>query len=207
MVLVVDYGMGNVGSVLNALNYLGAKGIVSNKKSDFKKASHIILQGVGSFGDGMSNLRAAGLADILNNEVLENQKPFLGICLGMQMLAGRGEEGGKHKGLGWIKGTVRRFRVNEKKFRLPHVGWNDVSIEEKSVLFDGVNNPIFYFVHSYHFEISEKGIIEGKCKYGETFNAVVEKGHIFGVQFHPEKSQGEGIKVISNFINLKNESG
>ena len=200
MVVIVDYDMGNVGSVKNALDFLGVSSILSREPQDLQAASHIILPGVGAFKDGMDNLRRFGLLPVLQKEVLEKKKPFLGVCLGMQLLAEAGEEGGHHEGLSFVKGTVRKFRTDPKKFRIPHIGWNDVVPQKDSVLFRGIASDVFYFVHSYFLEPSEEGIVEATCSYGETFPAAIRKGSIFGVQFHPEKSQKSGLALLKNFI-------
>ena len=202
MISIVDYGMGNVGSVKNAVEYLGHDVIIPKTKEDFEKSSHIILPGVGSFADGMKNLSQAGFIEILNEQVLTNQKPFLGLCLGLQILADIGEEGGLTKGLGWIKGKVSRFNI-EKSYKIPHMGWNDVIIKKNSILFNGIENPIFYFVHSYHFTPDDKSVISAEAEYGEKFVAAVEKDNIFGLQFHTEKSQQEGINTLDNFLSIE----
>ena len=202
MIAIIDYGMGNIGSVKNAVTCLGYEAIITKDKKDVENATQIILPGVGAFTDGMKNLIEMGFIDILNNEVLAKGKPFLGLCLGMQVLADIGEEGGMTRGLGWIKGKVRKFRVNEKIFKIPHVGWNDVIPKKESILFRNVTQPIFYFVHSYHFEPTDKSVISAEAEYGEKFTAAVEKNNIFGLQFHTEKSQREGLKVLENFLSL-----
>ncbi len=201
MVTIIDYGMGNVASVKNALSFLGVNSIISNQAKDLEQATHLILPGVGAFGDGMDRLKEFNLAEMLEKEVLEKKKPFLGICLGMQLLAEEGEEGGLHRGLGWIKGKVRRFNIDQKKFRIPHVGWNDVSIKNSSVLFQNIDPKIFYFVHSYFLVPEDPEIVAATCKYGEEFTAAVQKDNIFGAQFHPEKSQKSGLALLKNFIN------
>jgi len=198
--LIVDYGMGNAGSVKNALGALSIENFLSSNPKDLVKATHIILPGVGAFDQCMKNLKKLGFVSALKKEVVGNKKPFLGICLGMQILAELGEEGGKTKGLGWIAGTTRRFTVDEQKYHLPHVGWNDVKVLGKSGLFKGINHPIFYFVHSFHFAPTDKKIIIGESEYGEKFASAVASKNIFGVQFHPEKSQHEGLKLIENFL-------
>lgn len=202
MIVIVDYGMGNIGSVKNAIEALGRSAVVSNKKGDLENSSHIILPGVGAFGDGIKNLEASGLLEVLSREVLEKEKPFLGICLGMQLLAEYGEEDGDHRGLGWITGKVRRFQVDENKFKVPHIGWNDVSFKDSSPIFKGVVSPIFYFVHSYLIVPTEEEIISAVCDYGEIFPAAIQKGNIFGVQFHPEKSQKSGLLLLQNFASF-----
>jgi len=200
MIAVLDYGMGNTGSVVNAVNSLGFKAIVTTSKDDLKKASHIILPGVGSFNEGMKNLHKLDFFETLNSEVVNNHKPFLGLCLGMQLLAENGEEGGPTEGLGWIKGLVKRLDIDEKNFKIPHVGWNDVFPKENSILFQNIETPIFYFVHSYYFDVYEKSSVAGESDYGMIFPTAIEKNNIFGLQFHTEKSQREGLKVLENFI-------
>lgn len=201
MILIVDYGMGNVGSVKNAVTVLGFDAVISRATEDIKKASHIILPGVGAFKEGMENLETFGLVEILADAVLKDKKPFLGICLGMEMLAEYGEEAGSHRGLGWIKGRAKRLNVGQTG-RLPHVGWNDVILESDSTLFRGIKRPIFYFLHSYHLVAEDRSIVTAYSEYGERFVAAVQKGNILGVQFHPEKSQRNGLKVLENFLDL-----
>lgn len=202
-IVIIDYGMGNVFSVQNALSVLGAKSIISKKPEDIASSDRIILPGVGAFPDGMKNLKASVLVGVLEREILEKKKPFLGICLGMQLLASLGKEYKETKGLNWIPGTVRRFEVDEKKFRIPHVGWNDIVPKENSILFSGITNPVFYFVHSFHFVPEDPLVIAARCDYGETFVVSVQKDNIFGTQFHPEKSQKSGFAVLKNFLNYK----
>lgn len=203
MIVIIDYEMGNTRSVFNALNFLNKGSIISNKKEDLRDASHIILPGVGAFGEGMQKLKNLGLIDILSKEILENQKPFLGICLGMQLLAEEGEEGGINEGLGWVKGRVRQFQIKESKLLLPHIGWNDVVPTENATLFKDIENPVFYFVHSYFLVPKDENNVAGKCEYGENFTAAIQKENIFGTQFHPEKSQKAGIKLLENFLSYK----
>lgn len=202
MIGIVDYGMGNTGSVKNALLFLGAEAVISHNPDDLHRATHLILPGVGAFGDGMKKLANFGLVRILEEEVLVKKKPILGICLGMQLFADIGEEGGTHKGLEWISGRTRRFQIDEKNFRLPHIGWNDVEILKSTTLFRGVAPAVFYFVHSYLVEPSDPSSVIATCDYGEVFPAAIEKENIFGVQFHPEKSQKAGLAVLKNFITV-----
>ena len=201
MVVVIDYGMGNTGSVKNALEYLGASVSISSDKREIESASHLILPGVGAFGDGMKNLEDRGLVNILNNEVLNKKKPFLGICLGMQLLADEGEEGGLNNGLGWIPGKVRKINTGGK-LRLPHVGWNDVSLVRESRMFSGISSNVFYFVHSYFLEPDEKNHVVATCEYGEVMPVVINKENIWGAQFHPEKSQKSGLAFLRNFLEI-----
>lgn len=201
MVIIIDYGMGNLFSVKNALEAIGTEVVISKNPEDLKKADRIILPGVGAFPDGMKNLKELGIIPALEEEVLKKKKPFLGICLGMQLLAEEGEEGGFHKGLGWISGRVRRFQIDENKFRVPHVGWDDVNSIGAAILFKDVLPQIFYFVHSYFMVLENPKALAATCDYGEKFTAAVEQGNIFGVQFHPEKSQKSGLAVLRNFLN------
>ncbi|MDO8496885.1 MAG: imidazole glycerol phosphate synthase subunit HisH [bacterium] len=194
-IVVIDYNMGNVASVAKALNKLGFKNKLSSKKSDIEKATHLILPGVGAFGDGIKNLTELGLVNLLTKRVAEQGTPFLGICLGMQLLAERGHEFGVHEGLGWIKGEV----IKLKSPKLPHTGWNNIKIIKKSIL-DNIPDDNFYFVHSYVLKPKNKSIIAATCKYGVEFPAVIQYKNIFATQFHPEKSQLSGLAVINNFI-------
>lgn len=198
-VLIVDYGMGNTGSVLNALAALGVQAHCSRKPVDFEKASHLIVPGVGSFRTCMEHIAHFDLKPLLAREVLDRKKPYLGICLGMQILADYGEEGGGYDGLGWLPGRTERLTG---KVRLPHVGWNDVVPTQKSHLFSGISKPIFYFVHNYAFTPREATFIAAETKYGEEFVSAVEHENIFGVQFHPEKSQRAGLELLSNFVKI-----
>ena len=203
LVIIIDYGLGNVASVKNAVATLSHNVKISASREDIEKSSHLILPGVGSFGDGIKNLIESGVREVLEHQIKMLKKPFLGICLGMQLLAEAGEEDGRHKGLGLIKGTVRKFNVNNNELRLPHIGWNDVSTNANSRLLRGVSNPIFYFVHSYHLVPENSNVVSGWAEYGERFAAVVESGNIFGTQFHPEKSQQAGLAVLHNFLSIK----
>ncbi|OGG79573.1 imidazole glycerol phosphate synthase, glutamine amidotransferase subunit [Candidatus Kaiserbacteria bacterium RIFCSPLOWO2_01_FULL_54_13] len=200
MLAIVDYGMGNVGSVQNALSALGIESKITAEASDIENASHIVLPGVGSFARGMKRLEEKNLPALLRASVVEKKKPFLGICLGMQLLSLWGEEGGGMKGLGWIKGSTRRLEVPEKGFRLPHVGWNDATPEHQATLFRGVRRTTFYFVHSYHLVPDDGEVVAARTDYGGTFVSAIESGNIFGVQFHPEKSQREGLQILKNFV-------
>lgn len=202
MIAIIDYGMGNVGSVENALLHLGAEVVVTNSQNEIERSSHIILPGVGAFAEGMRKLRELGLPEVLEREVLIKKKPFLGICLGMQLLAEEGEEGGTAKGLGWIRGMTRKLIVDEARLRLPHIGWDDVAAKPEAALFQGVLSRVFYFVHSYALDSPEKKWVAATCEYGEEFCAAVERENIFGVQFHPEKSQKSGLALLRNFLTL-----
>ncbi len=203
MITIVDYGAGNLRSVANAIEALGRQAQVVEDARGLRGASAIILPGVGAFGDGMEGLRKRDLVDVLTEEVVGKGKPFLGICLGMQVLATEGLENGRHLGLGWIPGTVRRIEPAEKRFKVPHMGWNDVQSERPSRLLEGLPEaPVFYFVHSYYFDPAPDSVdtVTATAWHGAKVPAVIERGHVFGVQFHPEKSQRAGLKVLENFL-------
>jgi glutamine amidotransferase len=213
-IAIIDYDSGNLHSakkaVQKALENSTREGEVflTNKHSDLSKATHIILPGVGAFGDcydGLNNLDS--MIDTLKNNILVQKKPFLGICVGMQLLADEGFEAGGHKGLGWIKGKVDKISFNDSQenqnLRIPHMGWNNlIIIDSDNPLFkDLPQNPDFYFVHSYYFDLDEDCLI-ANVQYGQEITAAIQKDNIFGVQFHPEKSQSNGIKLLQNFIEI-----
>lgn len=203
MVAVIDYRMGNTRSVVKTLKKIGYDAILTNDRQELHNASHLILPGVGAYKDGMDNLRDLGLVDFLNEEVVKGGKLFLAICLGLQLLGDEGmEHGGPHKGLGWIHGRVERFSVDESVYKVPHVGWNNVTISKDDPLFENVQRPSpdFYFVHSFHLKCAEPDDVIATCEYGETFTAAVRKNNIMATQFHPEKSQKNGIQVLRNFL-------
>ncbi|MEK7663925.1 MAG: imidazole glycerol phosphate synthase subunit HisH [Patescibacteria group bacterium] len=199
-ILIIDYGVGNDQSVINALESLGYDFLVSNKKKDIENAKVLILPGVGAFGEAMKNLEKFKITQLLKQQVLKKKKPILGICLGFQVFADWSEENGFHRGLGFISGNVVRFK-EKKGFRIPHVGWNTINIFKKEPLFsklsDGSN---FYFDHSYYLECNRK-YTAATCNYGQEMAVAVQKDNIFGVQFHPEKSQNNGLKLFRSFFN------
>lgn len=197
--LIVDYGMGNVASVQKALDLIGLNSFVSNSIGDFERSDYIILPGVGSFKQGMENLNKFNLVNILNNEVLVKKKPFLGICLGMQLLAELGTENGITRGLGWIEGKI--VKINDQNKRVPHLGWNNISTFGNSFIKE-FNDKDFYFIHSYHFDVKDYQSIVAKFNYGEDYVAAIQSDNLFATQFHPEKSQVEGIKLIKKFIDF-----
>lgn len=198
-VLIVDYSMGNLRSVENAFAALGANAVVSADPAQLEAAPRIVLPGVGAFADGMANLRAAGWIEPLERAVLEQRRPFLGLCLGMQLLAAEGWEHGRSTGLGWIPGRVTRLA--ESGLRVPHVGWNDVEARADAVLYrDLGDRESFYFVHSYVFEPEQDDVVSGVCTYGEAFAASLEDGNVHATQYHPEKSQRAGLAVLRSFL-------
>jgi imidazole glycerol-phosphate synthase subunit HisH len=202
-VVIVDYGLGNLTSVSNALGLIGETSIVSNKSEDIARASHLILPGVGAFGDGVRGLRRSGLFELLNKEAVIDKKPILGICLGMQLLMSCGYEGGENAGLNYIEGEVRKIDTTKSKLRLPHIGWNDVTMQGSHALAEGFPKAAtFYFVHSYQVIPKDDDVIAGVCDYGESIPAILQKGNICGTQFHPEKSGEDGLQIFKNFLSL-----
>jgi glutamine amidotransferase len=203
-IVIIDYGVGNTHSVFNAISYLGYnKHRISDSENIIRKADVLILPGVGAFDEAVKNLRQRNLHHILNEHVLVNKKPILGICVGMQMLASHSEENGFHEGLNWIKGTVKKLSL-PSSFAVPHVGWNNVIIKQQDPLF--TRNDLdsnFYFDHSYYFDCDSK-YVAAYCDYGIQVTAAVQHENIFGVQFHPEKSQINGLKLFRAFFNSIN---
>lgn len=200
-ILVIDYGVGNHQSVENALKFLGVNYKISGNKQDIAQARALIFPGVGAFGEAMRNLRQTGIDTVLRQQVLVQQKPLLGICLGMQLLAEDSQEDGLHSGLGWIRGHVVKLKPT-KEFRIPHVGWNNLHIKIQEPLFDRLSpNPNFYFDHSYHFAC-DPYLISATAWHGIEVVAAIQNHHIFGVQFHPEKSQRNGLKFLRAFLNF-----
>jgi len=201
-VAIVDYGMCNLDSVGRAVEECGGEAIVTDQASDIEAADRIILPGVGAFPDAMRNLTELGLHKVLEEQVLGEQAPFLGICLGMQLLASVGFEGDETEGLGWIDGDVRRF-VPTNGERVPHMGWNEIVPAPNSPLFAGIDpGTDFYFVHSYHYVCRSDDDVAATTPYCGGFTSAVARGNVFAVQFHPEKSQRSGFQVLRNFLTL-----
>lgn len=201
-VAIIDYGMGNLDSVARAIEECHREPLVTNNPDDLEKVSHIILPGVGSFKDGMHNIRELGLASVLRHQAFNNHIPFLGICLGMQLLATMGFEGGRIEGLDFIPGEVKRLQPVTEADRIPHICWNEVIIEKDSSLFDGIRlGGDFYFVHSYHFIPGKQEFVVARTPYCGDFVSVISSENIFGVQFHPEKSMRVGLMLLKNFLN------
>ena len=198
---VVDYSMGNLRSVANALEAVGASVRISADPEELERADAIVLPGVGAFADGMRNLRERGFVEPLNHEVRKRRKPLLGLCLGMQLLATRGSEHGDAEGLDLIPATVVRIETND--VRVPHVGWNDVHFTRTDGLYNGLGAAQdFYFAHSYVVLPEDPSVISGICSYGEDVVASIERENVCGTQFHPEKSQKAGLAVLRNFLTL-----
>jgi imidazole glycerol-phosphate synthase subunit HisH len=201
--LIIDYGMGNLRSVINAFAAIDCQASISKNPEDMKRAKRIVLPGVGAFGDGMANLRIGGWVDALEEEIQRKGKPFLGLCLGMQLLATKGTEHGIHNGLNWIAGISEKIPNQKGNLRVPHIGWNEVKFTKKGGLYTGLgDSQNFYFVHSYYLSPNDNTAVNGVCEYGIEFAASIEKDNIFATQFHPEKSQVAGLTVLKNFMHL-----
>ena len=199
---VIDYAISNLGSVFNALNHIGVEAERVRDGQLIRHFTHLVLPGVGSFATGMANLRHYGLEDPLKSAAAGGT-PLLGMCLGMQLLAEEGEEFGSTTGLGLLPGRVIRIETGNHKLRLPHVGWNDVTPLGESRLLAGLPTPsTFYFVHSYAYSTHDADYVAGITEYGGKQVAIVEKGNIFGAQFHPEKSQKQGMQLLKNFLDM-----
>lgn len=199
MIVIIDYGMGNLGSMANMLKRVGAEATISADPTVIASADRLILPGVGAFGNGMEQLTDRGLVPVLNEQVLDRRKPILGVCLGMQLFAAGSDEGGP-SGLSWISGRSVRFRQDELgSLKVPHMGWNTVDPERADPLFEGLGGDArFYFVHSYHLECDGADRL-ATTAYGYRFVSAVRAGNIAGVQFHPEKSHRFGMQVLRNF--------
>jgi glutamine amidotransferase len=199
MIAIIDYGMGNLRSVQRAFEYVGAEAVVTTDRATIEAASAVVLPGVGAFGQAMANLERAGLTDVIR-QVIAQGRPFLGICLGLQLLFEESEEMGQHRGLGIFGGQVKRFDVNLK---VPQIGWNQIHIRRASPLLEGVADGSYaYFVHSYYVAPADLEIILATTDYGIDYASVVGQDNIFGIQFHPEKSQAVGLRILRNFTAL-----
>ena len=203
-VVVIDYGMSNLGSVSHALIECGGEGItLSDNPSELQSATHIILPGVGSFRDGMVNLKRYKWVGPLKKAVQKDKVPLLGICLGMQLLSSKGVEGGETEGLNFISGTVEKLQTSDQNERIPHIGWNEVYPIQNNALFENIcPGTDFYFVHSYHFIVDNKDDVLSTTPYCKKFVSSVCSDNVFGTQFHPEKSQRPGFQLLSNFLNF-----
>ena len=200
---IIDYGMGNLLSVQRAFEKCGSDAVIIDNPLELRDAERIVLPGVGAFPDAMDNLRKNDWIEELNRAVLEKETPILGICLGMQLLADKGYEVRECDGLGYIPGEIIRFTQTQEKERIPHVGWNEILKREDSPLFDGIaDGTNYYFVHSYHFRVANEENIATVTPYCGEFVSSVIKDNIVGTQFHPEKSQKAGFKLIKNFLSM-----
>lgn len=198
MTAIIDYGAGNLKSVQKALAYLGEEGVITGDPGEILAADKVILPGVGAFGDAMANLRRRGLEPVIH-EVVEKQTPFLGICLGLQLLFESSEESPGVEGLGILKGKIVRI-PDKEGLKIPHIGWNSLVLENQGRLFEGISpEPYVYFVHSYYLQAEEPEIVKASTEYSAHIHASVEKGNVFACQFHPEKSGEVGLQILKNF--------
>ncbi|HET7568275.1 MAG TPA: imidazole glycerol phosphate synthase subunit HisH [Gaiellaceae bacterium] len=199
-VSIVDYGMGNLRSVANAFAAVGGEPEIVTRAEQLAEAERIVLPGVGAFADGMRNLREGGWDEALEEEVRRKGKPFLGLCVGMQLLASVGLEHGETEGLGWVPGVCERL-ANGNGLRVPHIGWNDVEFTKPEGLYAGLEgSDSFYFVHSYVLRPEDGSVVSGVCDYGGPFAASIEAGNVRAAQFHPEKSHRAGLRMLANFL-------
>jgi glutamine amidotransferase len=200
MIAIVDYQMGNLRSVQKAFEQVGCEAILTNRISDLKNAHRVVLPGVGAFPDAMTEINRRNLADPLR-ELIRSGKPFLGICLGLQLLFETSQEGEVSQGLGIFGGDVRKFDLNPE-YKVPHMGWNEINFDQDSPLLKNVPPQSYvYFVHSYYVQPTDPGVVALSAHHGHTFCAAAARDNIFATQFHPEKSQAVGLQIIKNFAN------
>lgn len=203
MIAIIDYGAGNIQSVNKALAHIGCEAFITRDKDKILKADGAVLPGVGSFGDTMDTMIEYGIKDTVI-EYAKSGKPFLGICLGLQLLFPKSEESPDAKGLGIFDGSITKIPSGEG-LKIPHIGWNSLDIKKSDGLFKGIGkNPYVYFVHSYFLNASDKSIVSAQTEYGVTIDAAVEKGNVYATQFHPEKSGETGLKILRNFADIVN---
>lgn len=201
MIAIIDYDAGNIKSVEKALNFLGEEAIITRDRDEILKSDKVILPGVGAFGDAMEKLHQYGLVETIQ-EVVKREIPFLGICLGLQLMFESSDEAPGVKGLGLLPGKILRI-PKQGDLKIPHMGWNDIKIKEGAKLFQGLEqDPYVYFVHSYYLKADDEDIVAATTQYGVTIHASVEKGNIFACQFHPEKSSTVGLHILKNFVSL-----
>jgi glutamine amidotransferase len=203
VIVIVDYRMGNLGSIANMLRKIGSTAIISSDPKEIAKATKIILPGVGAFDNGIKSLADLGLLAVLNAKALVEKVPVLGICLGMQLMT-RSSEEGREAGLGWVDAATVRFATScSPTLKIPHMGWNTTTVHTQSALFEGLDEGArFYFVHSYHSVCNDESNCIAKTQYGYEFTSAFQRNNVFGVQFHPEKSHKYGMRLLSNFVNL-----
>lgn len=203
MIAIIDYGAGNIQSVKKALNYIGCDTFITNDKTKISNADGVILPGVGSFGDTMDSINSYGLKDSII-EYTKSGKPFLGICLGLQLLFPKSDESPDKDGLGIFDGDVNKI-PSDTGLKIPHIGWNSLDIKKQDGLFKGIGkNPYVYFVHSYFLDAKDKNIVSAQTEYGVKIDAAIENNNVFAVQFHPEKSGETGLKILKNFADIVN---
>ncbi|MGN1131299.1 MAG: imidazole glycerol phosphate synthase subunit HisH [Ruminococcus sp.] len=202
MIAIIDYGAGNIQSVYKALKFIGAECKVTDNKEEIMNADGAILPGVGSFGDTMDTMNSRNINDTVI-EFTKSEKPFLGICLGLQLLFPESEESPGVKGLSIFEGKISKIPNQEGTLKIPHMGWNSISIKQKDGIFKGIEGePYVYFVHSYYLDAKDKDIVAATTSYGVEIDAAVQKGNIIATQFHPEKSGDVGLKMLKNFVEM-----
>lgn len=201
MITIIDYGLGNVGSIKNMFKRIGIQTQITSDHEKINQSNKIILPGVGAFDTAMTELKERDLITVLNKKVIDNKTPLLGICLGMQLLLENSEEG-TLPGLGYIKGNSRKFHFQDSDMKIPHMGWNQINIKKKHSITQGLEKSKFYFVHSYYVEVKEEKERLMTTHYGSDFDSAIIKNNIFGVQFHPEKSHKFGMQLFKNFSQL-----
>ena len=202
MIAIIDYGAGNIQSVYKALKFIGADCKVTSDKDEILNADGAILHGVGSFGDAMDTMTKRGIKDTII-EYTKSGKPFLGICLGLQLLFPESEETPGVKGLDIFKGTITKIPNQNRTLKIPHMGWNNISIKQKNGIFKDIEGePYVYFVHSFYLKAQDKDIVAATTQYGVEIDAAVQKGNIIATQFHPEKSGEVGLKMLKNFVEM-----
>ncbi len=202
MIAIIDYGAGNIQSVYKALKFIGADCKVTSDKDEILNADGAILPGVGSFGDAMDTMAKRGIKDTII-EYTKSGKPFLGICLGLQLLFPESEETPGVKGLDIFKGTITKIPNQNRTLKIPHMGWNNISIKQKNGIFKDIEGePYVYFVHSFYLKAQDKDIVAATTQYGVEIDAAVQKGNIIATQFHPEKSGEVGLKMLKNFVEM-----
>jgi glutamine amidotransferase len=204
MIVIVDYGVGNLGSIINMLKKAGAKAIASSDPDVLQQAEKLILPGVGAFDAGMNKLNECGLVPVLNHLALEKKVPFLGLCLGLQLMTKRSEEG-QTRGLGWLEAETLRFRfeADQAHLKIPHMGWNTIEVGQSHPLFKDLNPEArFYFVHSFYVRSQDPGVVLAETDYGGYFHSIFCRGNIMGFQFHPEKSHKYGMQLLKNFAEI-----
>lgn len=204
MVAIIDYDAGNIKSVEKAIQFLGEEAVITRNAEEILRASHVILPGVGAFGDAMEKLQKYDLIPVIQ-EVVKRQIPFLGICLGLQLFFESSEETPGVEGLGILKGKIKRI-PDKDDLKIPHIGWNSLRYPNKGKLYQGIREESYvYFVHSYYLEAEEAEIVMAETEYGTKIHASVEKGNVFACQFHPEKSSTVGLKILENFLKISKE--
>lgn len=205
MIAIIDYDAGNISSVKKAFEYLGEETLLTSDPAEIFRADHVILPGVGAFGDAMDRIRSYGLEDTIR-EVVKKEVPFMGICLGLQLLFDRSDESKQATGLGILRGEIKQIPTrdeNQNTYKIPQIGWNSLNFHKGGRLFKGIDEGAFvYFVHSYYLHAADRSIVTATTDYGVSIDASVESGNVFACQFHPEKSSEVGMQILRNFLDV-----